>query len=92
MRPILRRGGSVNLQCRMHRVYRSKVVSNKYFCNSTDIMKRKSTFILADATMGKPTVLNRRKNKVTLFPFLVSSFSPGKIARFLQLHSKRSVT
>ena len=41
--------------------------------NSTDIMKRKSTCILADATMGKPTLLNRRKNKVTLLPILVSS-------------------
>ena len=29
-------------------------------------MKRKLTYILADATIGKPTVLNRRKNKVTL--------------------------
>ena len=41
--------------------------------NSTDIMKRKSTYILADATIGKPTVLNRRKNKVPLLTFLVSS-------------------
>ena len=36
-------------------------------------MKRKSTYILADATIGKPTVLNRRKNKVKLLSFLVSS-------------------
>ena len=35
-------------------------------------MKRKSTYMLADATMGKQTMLNRRKNKVTLLPFLVS--------------------
>ena len=42
--------------------------------NSTEIMKRKSTYILAGATIGKPTVLNRRKNKVTLLPFVVSLF------------------
>ena len=42
--------------------------------NTTDIMKRKSTYILVDATIGKPTVLNRRKNEVTLLPFVVSLF------------------
>ena len=50
-------------------------------------MKRKSTYILADATIGKQTVLNRNKNKVTLLLFLVSSLNlEAKIARFLQPH------
>ena len=54
--------------------YASQVTDLSQFDgNSTGIIKRKSTYILADATMGKPTVLNRRKNKVALLPFIVSS-------------------
>ena len=56
-------------------------------------MKRKSTYILADATIGKQTVLNRNKNEVTLLLFLVSSLNlEAKIARFLQPHFKSSAS
>ena len=56
-------------------------------------MKRKSTYfkyILADATIGKPTVLNKRKNKVPLLS--VSSLKLQSRANFPQLHFKRSAS
>ena len=49
-----------------------KILIGQIDSNSTDIRKRKSTYILADATIGKPTVLSRNKNKVRLLLFLLA--------------------